>query len=673
MNFSEEVLQPNKVLVVDDDPDELIAVSRILKKAGYVVEEAGSGQEALAKAKKFMPDLLLLDVLMPGMDGFEVCRLIKSDKELDEIFVILLSSIKKTPDYQAKGLDAGADGFIARPFNSAEFVSRIRSMMRIKAVEKELRIQKQSLKKAHDELEIRVNERTAELRKAVDDLKSEITERKKVEKTLQESEEMARALLNATTDAVVLLDRQGLVLDCNETYTRRFDMSRGEMLGLCVWDLFPPEGTEGRKANVKNVFELGKPIRMVDELEGMWNDTIIYPVRNSAGEVSRVAVFAHDITEQKQAEDKFRKAELRYRTVADFTYDWEWWENPDGSFNYVSPSCERITGYRAEEFIDNPKLLEQIVLPEDMNIWSTHHEESNEAQTLREVQFRIRRKDGKICWIEHACQPVKDDKGNFLGFRASNRDITDRKWIQEEIRRNREELAHVMRVATLGELAASVAHEINQPLTAILSNAQAANRFLNRDKPDAEEVHEILSDIISDAKRAGEVIRRLRNLFRRAEIERKSFDVTRLIDDTLAFIKSEAIIRNVSIKMEPNKTLPLVIGDQVQLQQIILNLIMNASEAMADLEVDLRKVIITPEREDEKNVKIAIRDFGIGIDENRIDRIFEPFYTTKREGIGMGLSVSKSIIEAHGGQLWAENNPDGGTTFYFTLPIHGEA
>ncbi len=245
--------------------------------------------------------------------------------------------------------------------------------------------------------------------------------------------------------------------------------------------------------------------------------------------------------------------------------------------------------------------------------------------------------------------------------------------MEEEIRRNREELAHVTRVATLGELAASLAHEINQPLTAILSNAQAAQRFLNRDKPDLEVVRDILDDIILDDKRTADVIRKLRALFRKAEIEKTSFDVTSLLDDTLVIFKSEAIIRNVSIKMESDKTLPPVIGDQVQLQQVILNLIMNASEAMADLEVDSRKVIITLEREDEKSVKIAIRDFGIGIDENKIDRIFEPFYTTKREGIGLGLSISKSIIEAHGGQFWAQNNPDEGTTFYFTLPVHEEA
>ncbi len=289
-----------------------------------------------------------------------------------------------------------------------------------------------------------------------------------------------------------------------------------------------------------------------------------------------------------------------------------------------------------------------------------------------DMEFHITTVKGNKKWVQVICEPIVVD-GKVVKLGGTFQDITDRKRVEEELRRNREELAHVTRAATLGELAASLAHEINQPLTAILSNAQAAQRFLNRDKPDLEEVRDILADIISDDKRTADVIRKLRALFRKAEIEKTSFDVASLLDDALAIFKSEAIIRNVSIKMESDKTLPPVIGDQVQLQQVILNLIMNASDAMADLEVDSRKVIITLEREDEKSVKIAIRDFGIGIDENKIDRILEPFYTTKREGIGLGLSISKSIIEAHGGHFWAQNNPDEGTTFYFTLPINEEA
>ena len=252
-------------------------------------------------------------------------------------------------------------------------------------------------------------------------------------------------------------------------------------------------------------------------------------------------------------------------------------------------------------------------------------------------------------------------------------EIKGRKQAAEQIRQQRKKLTHVTRVATLGELSASLAHEINQPLTAILSNAQAAQRFLNGDKPDLEEVRDILTDIISDDKRAGEVIRRLRSLFRKDAFDLTNLDINNIIQEVIIIVKSEAIIKNIAMEVELDSVIPLVLSDRVQLQQVILNFILNASEAMADTDAGSRKMIISTRKEDEQEVKVSIRDHGTGIDEENLKRIFEPFYTTKPEGMGVGLSVNRSIIEAHGGRLWAENNPDGGATFHFTIPIYKES
>jgi two-component system sensor kinase FixL len=218
-----------------------------------------------------------------------------------------------------------------------------------------------------------------------------------------------------------------------------------------------------------------------------------------------------------------------------------------------------------------------------------------------------------------------------------------------------------------------LAHELNQPLTAILSNAQAALRFIASDSPDLAEIRDILGDIVADDRRAGEVIYRLRSLFRKGKIERAKVDINDLVQEVVSLINTEAMIRNISLETALDEALPPVLGDRIHLQQVIINFILNASEAMKDIDDAPREIIISTCRTDKQMVKVGIRDFGIGIIEDNLNQIIEPFYTTKPEGMGMGLSINRSIIDAHDGRFWADNNPDRGATFYFTLPIHEEA
>jgi len=366
---------------------------------------------------------------------------------------------------------------------------------------------------------------------------------------------------------------------------------------------------------------------------------------------------------------KLHDAELSYMTIADFTHDWEYWENPEGTFRYISPSCKRITGYKPEEFLENPQILQKLILPEDKVRWDEYRQEAINKKGLLEVQFRIRRRDGQIRWIEHVCQSVIDEKGKFLGFRASNRDITNRKHAEDEANQLRDEYLHIARVAAIGELTASLAHELKQPLAAIRSNAQAAQRFLTGEKPDLDEFHEILTDIINDNRRADEVIGRLRTLMQKGDPQIAKLNINELIREIFPLMHSYEIIRNISLEFDLNDRLPAVAADRVQLQQVILNLLLNSSEALMDITGDMRKIIVQTSQKDTQNVTVAIKDNGPGIDEQNSDRLFEPFYTTKKEGLGMGLAISRSIIEAHRGNLWGENNPDRGVTFYFTIPV----
>ena len=247
-----------------------------------------------------------------------------------------------------------------------------------------------------------------------------------------------------------------------------------------------------------------------------------------------------------------------------------------------------------------------------------------------------------------------------------------RKQAEHEAQRLRQDLAHIGRVSALGELTASMAHELNQPLTAILSNAQAAERLLAADIVNLEEIREILKDIVDDDKRAGDVIRRLRGLLKKGDLEFVSLDLNQIASEVAWLVRNDALTRNVSMSLELARGLPRVRGDRVQLQQVVLNLVLNGLEAMRELSTGDRIIVIRTARDGAAAVRLAVRDSGIGIDEANVDRMFQPLHTTKAQGLGMGLAITRTIVDAHGGRLGAANNMEGGATFYFTLPVGTE-
>ena len=244
-----------------------------------------------------------------------------------------------------------------------------------------------------------------------------------------------------------------------------------------------------------------------------------------------------------------------------------------------------------------------------------------------------------------------------------------RQQAEHEMRRLRQDLAHIGRVSAMGELTASLAHELNQPLTAILNNAQVAQRFLAAEAVDVGEMREILNDIVADDKRAADVIRRLRVLLKKGDLEYVSLDLNEIVTEVARLVMSDAAIRNVSMRLDLEPDLPSVQGDRVQLQQVVLNLLLNGLDAMRETASSDRSLIIRTSRESAAVVGVAVQDAGPGIAKQDAGHIFEPLYTTKPDGIGMGLAITRTIVGAHGGRLWAENNPDCGATFQFTLPV----
>ena len=285
------------------------------------------------------------------------------------------------------------------------------------------------------------------------------------------------------------------------------------------------------------------------------------------------------------------------------------------------------------------------------------------------LEYRLRRHDGEYRWISDKGVPRWTPEGAFLGYIGCADDITPRKEAELAAERHRAEFARVARLSTMGELAASLAHELNQPLAAVLGNAEAAQKMLGRPNVNLEELREICSDIISEDRRATEVIRRLRALVRKEPPALAPLDMGSVISDVVRLVRSDAILRHSRVSVEVVPDLPAVLGDRIELQQVLLNLLVNAFDAMSESPTREREVTVRAIRDGEGAVKVAVRDFGNGVSSGDIERIFEPFHTTKRDGLGIGLSISRTIIAAHGGRLWVENNSDRGATFCFTVPV----
>jgi len=363
---------------------------------------------------------------------------------------------------------------------------------------------------------------------------------------------------------------------------------------------------------------------------------------------------------RQSAEESLRQKREELDQFFNVTLDLLCIANTAGYFLRLNPAWEKVLGYSREELMADRFF--DFVHPDDLA--STQEAVSKLVAQGELIHFenRYRCKDGSYRFLNWTAASV----GEIIY--AAARDMTERLEVETEARQRREELAHLARVAMMGELTASLAHEINQPLSAIMSNAQAAKRYLNAPTPDMGELKDIINDIVKEDTRAGEVVNRLRELLKKGKTEFESLDLNLIFKEVVGLLHSDAVIRDVKIDFELDPLLPLVRGDRIQLQQVALNLVMNAFEAMNESPRGERWVQIRTGLKDSQ-VLAAIADNGTGVITGDAEKVFQPFYTTKTQGLGMGLSISRSIIIRHQGRIWAENNPGGGTTFYFSLRV----
>jgi PAS domain S-box-containing protein len=287
------------------------------------------------------------------------------------------------------------------------------------------------------------------------------------------------------------------------------------------------------------------------------------------------------------------------------------------------------------------------------------------------AEYRVVLPDNTQRWVVARGRIYPDSQGKPVRMMGATIDITSRKQAEAEVQRQRTELAQVGRMSTMGQLASALAHELNQPLGAILRNAEAAELFLQSEPLDLEEVRAILADIRKDDQRAGQVIDHMRTLLKRRGLERTSLNLAELVDEVVPLVHPDAVSRKVRLEIEVPRNLPPVCGDRVHLQQVLLNLILNGMDAMGERPAEVRRLIVRARQADARTVEVAVADSGHGVPAEKLARLFEPFFTTKPNGMGLGLPISSTIIQAHGGRIWAENGPVG-ATFFFTVPVSGE-
>jgi PAS domain S-box-containing protein len=381
--------------------------------------------------------------------------------------------------------------------------------------------------------------------------------------------------------------------------------------------------------------------------------------------------FVLDLSEQKRAEEALRVSEERWSKLAENSSAGIALIASDGTFIAANQALQNMLGYTEAEL--QGRIVSEITDDEDLAVPEAHGQEGYEGQRrVYRAEKRYLRKDGRIMWADVSLVFVPASGSNSAFFSAVIVDVTERKRAEEALQKAQVELAHATRVMTMGEIASSIAHEINQPLGAIVNYGNACLRLLKSGRANLTEMAGALSAIVNDAERASAIIARIRALSKKTPPEMALLQVGDLVTDILPLVRHQLTGRRIALKTALPGELSPILGDRIQLQQVLLNLVVNGIEAMSKVPEDQRQLVIEAQShvsEDKAFILITVTDSGIGLKAEDLPRVFETFYTTKAAGMGMGLAISRSIVEAHGGRLWATPNGDLGATFQLMLPV----
>ena len=487
--------------------------------------------------------------------------------------------------------------------------------------------------------------------------------------SLEDRERKIRRLVDSNIIGIIIADREGRILEANDAFLRISGYDRLELVsGRACWtDLSAPEW---RERDVLTQAELNSTgIVQPFEKEYIRKDGSRVPVLIGAAQFKeggdeRLA-FVLDLTERKRAEETLQASEAKFRAAIDGIAGLVAIMDPSGELESVNNPLTEYFGRTVAELKNWG--TSDAVHPEDLPSVLESYGTSLAAGTPFHHELRLRRFDGEYRWFENRGAPIRDESGRITRWYCLLTDIEDRTQALARLQQVQSDFAHMNRVSTMGELAASLSHEILHPIATARNNARAGIRFLEMNPPNLGEVREALGCVVRDADRAKDIIGRMRDHIKKAPPRKERFDLNAAINEVLVLAQSVTLRNEVSVQTRLADGFLTVLGDRIQLQQVLLNLILNAAEAMSSVEEGARELLISTEQ-DEAGALVAVRDSGPGIDAQHLDRVFNAFYTTKSSGTGMGLAICRSIIDAHGGKLWVEANEPRGAVFQFSLP-----
>lgn len=522
------------------------------------------------------------------------------------------------------------------------------------------------LLQAHAELEARVRQRTAELAAANEQLQLEVAERKRAEEALRNQ----ASLLNLAHDAILVRDMTGKVTFWNTGAEEIYGWPAQEAIGKFAHELLGSEYPGGIDSLTDAVLRYG---RWKGELPQTRRDGQRIVVasrwalqRDDSANPTAILQINTDVTERRRAEENLRRSEAFLAEGQRLSRTGSWaWDVCSGTLIF-SRETFSILGFDPEQEPPTFRTAMDRFHPEDRASTERIIDTAIRDRNDYEIQARLLLPDGSIKHVQCVGHAMTSQSAapEYVGTLI---DITDRKLAEQALQDAQAELAHMSRLTTMGELAASIAHEVNQPLAAVVNYANAGLRWLNGATPDLNGARAAITRIGNEAKRAAEVIGRIRSLIKKAPPQISAVDVNELINGMLALTSHEVLKRGISLRTDLAGDLVPIVGDRVQLQQVILNLLLNAIEATSESSQGPRELVLKSRAQAPDQILIAVRDSGVGIDPGNEEKIFAPFVTTKAGGMGMGLSISRSIIEKHGGRLWAVPNEGLGVTFQFTL------
>jgi PAS domain S-box-containing protein len=527
-----------------------------------------------------------------------------------------------------------------------------------------------ALVKANDELEIRVRQRTAELEAANRALQQEIAERERSHCLMQQANERLETVLESIPDNFFAFSK-----DWRYTYInthgaeqmKRLGKDPASSIGKLLWDEFPHVPNE---ADYRRV--MSERVQITDELYypplGEWVENHIFPSRDGG-----FVVCQRYISERKRIEDKLRRSEAYLAEGQRISHTGSWALNVSTGALFWSLEHFRICGVDPETFELTLETARQLIHPDDRLVANQILETAVRERSDFEWDLRVLRPDGTVRYVHSEAHPVFSDSGELIEYVGTILDNTERQAAETALRKAQSELAHVTRTITLGELTGSIAHEINQPLAAVVTNAHACLRWLGAEPVNPYETRAAAERIIRDANRASAIISRIRAFCTRTATLKAPLQIVDILSEVSNLVQSEMRTMGVWLRVEAAREVPLVVADRVQMQQVILNLVMNAMDAMRTVPDAWRVLVMGARRCSEDAVLVTIRDTGMGLAPTQRDRVFDAFYTTKPHGMGLGLAISRTIVDAHGGRLWAEANVDRGETFQFTVPIAATA